>query len=79
MSALPPKADIQWWARHVRIVPKGDILRRGKERRYPFTSSARANMDCGIVRPSEGMISCYGLCPLSGHAALEIAQPNSSI
>jgi hypothetical protein len=39
MSALPPKAD---------------ILRCGKERRYSITSSARASIDCGIVRPSEG-------------------------
>jgi hypothetical protein len=79
MSAIPPKADIGKRRLDVRFVPKADILRCGKERRYSITSSARASIDCGIVRPSEGTISYCGLCPLSGHAALEFAQPNSSI
>jgi hypothetical protein len=30
MSALPPKADIAERGRHVRFVPKADILRCGK-------------------------------------------------
>jgi hypothetical protein len=34
MSALPPKADIVQRDRHVRFVPKADILRCSKERRY---------------------------------------------
>jgi hypothetical protein len=63
MSALPPKADIRQRDWDVCFVPKADILRCGKERRYSITSSARASIDRGIVRPSEGMI----------------AQPNSSI
>jgi hypothetical protein len=57
MSALPPKADITERDWHVRFVPKADILRCGKERRYSITTSAQASIDCGIVRPSEGMIS----------------------
>jgi hypothetical protein len=40
MSALPPKADIADAMRNVRFVPKADILRCGKERRYSITSSA---------------------------------------
>jgi hypothetical protein len=42
ISALPPKADIAGRQLDVRFVPKADILRRGKERRYSITSSARA-------------------------------------
>jgi len=41
MSALHPKADIHRRERHVRFVPKADILRCGKERRYSITSSAQ--------------------------------------
>jgi hypothetical protein len=41
MSALLPKADIAEYRDHVRYVPKGDILRCGKERRYSITPSAR--------------------------------------
>jgi hypothetical protein len=37
MSALPPKADIGTQSRHVRFLPKADILRCGKERRYSIT------------------------------------------
>jgi hypothetical protein len=40
MSALPPKADIAESDCHVRFVPKADILRCGRERRYSITSSA---------------------------------------
>ena len=42
MSALPPKADMDLDGRDVRFVPKADILRCGKERRYLLTSSAVA-------------------------------------
>ena len=52
MSALPPKADIGTQSRDVRFVPKADILRCGKERRYSITSSAIASTPGGIVRPS---------------------------
>ena len=52
MSALPPKADIGTHSWDVRFVPKADILRCGKERRYSITSSARASSDCGTVSPS---------------------------
>jgi hypothetical protein len=51
-SALPPKADIVQPDANVRFVPKADILRYGKKRRYSITSSARASIDYGIVRPS---------------------------
>jgi len=47
MSALPPKADIAESDWHVRFVPKADILRRSKERRYSVTSSAVASNVCG--------------------------------
>jgi hypothetical protein len=43
MSALRPKADIVGRNGDVRFVPKADILRCGKERRYSITSSARAS------------------------------------
>jgi len=39
MSALPPKADIAECDGDVRFVPKADILRCGKERRYSITTS----------------------------------------
>src|SRR6516225_9481361 len=52
MSALPPKADIGIRSRNVRFVPKADILRCGKERRYSITSSAPKSSDCGTVSPS---------------------------
>src|SRR5262249_7285998 len=41
MSALPPKADMDHDGRHVRFVPKADILHRSNLRRYSITSSAR--------------------------------------
>jgi hypothetical protein len=43
MSALPPKADIGTQSRDVHFVPKADILRCSKVRRYSITSSARAS------------------------------------
>ena len=52
MSALPPKADIETRSRDVRFVPKADILRCGKKRRYSITSSARASNEQGMPRPS---------------------------
>jgi hypothetical protein len=42
MSAIPPKADMVHQSSDVRFVPKADILRCGKERRYLITSSAVA-------------------------------------
>ena len=48
MSALPPKADIAKRYRHVRFVPKADILRCGKERRYSTTSLANLTI-CGSL------------------------------
>jgi hypothetical protein len=51
MSALPPKADIAERDQDVRFVPKGDILRCGREPRYSITSSALARSDAGTVRP----------------------------
>jgi len=33
MSALPPKADIRWCARHVRFVPIADVARYGSRPR----------------------------------------------
>jgi len=52
MSALPPKAGIGIRSRHVRFVPKADILRCSKERRYSITSSAVASSVCGNVKPN---------------------------
>jgi hypothetical protein len=52
MSALPPKADIDWRLLNVRFVPKADILRCGKERRYSITSSAIESNVGGTVMPS---------------------------
>src|SRR5215469_6081895 len=52
MSALPPKADIETQSRDVGFVPKADILRCSKERRYSITTSARDSSDCGTDRPS---------------------------
>jgi hypothetical protein len=46
MSALPSKADIAERRRHVRFVPKADILRCGKKRRYSITSSAATSRVC---------------------------------
>ena len=51
MSALPPKADIGTQSWNVRFVPKADILRCGKKRRYSITSSARATSIGGRARP----------------------------
>ena len=39
MSALPPIADIETQPWNVRFVPKADIVRCGKERRYSIASS----------------------------------------
>jgi hypothetical protein len=50
MSALPPKADIGTQPRHVRFVPKADILRCSKECRYSITSSAWARRVAGTLR-----------------------------
>src|SRR6516225_286566 len=47
-----PKADIGTQPRDVCFVPKADILRCGKERRYSITSSAMATRPGGKVRPS---------------------------
>src|SRR6516165_2409197 len=52
MSALPPKADIETQPRNVRFVPKADIVRCGKIRRYSITSSARASRVDGMVNSS---------------------------
>ena len=41
MSALPPKADIAERNRYVRFVPKADIPRCSKERRYSGNSLVR--------------------------------------
>src|SRR5262249_41665907 len=37
--------------RDVHFVPKGDILRCGRERRYSTTSSALVSRDCGMAKP----------------------------
>ena len=52
MSALLPKADIAGRCLDVRFVPKADILRCGKRRRYSITSSARMSSVGGMVIPS---------------------------
>jgi hypothetical protein len=48
MSALPPKADIGTQSWHVRFVPKADILRCGKERRYSITCEAERLGGCEV-------------------------------
>jgi len=52
MSALPPKADIGAQSWNVRFVPKADILRCSKERRYSITTSAIESTPSGISMPS---------------------------
>ena len=39
-------------AAYARFVPKADILRCGKERRYSMTLSARANSVAGTMMPN---------------------------
>ena len=51
MSALPAEADIAQRDRHVRFVPKADILRCGKGR-CSITSSARPSSGNGMQIPS---------------------------
>jgi hypothetical protein len=52
MSALPPKADINWVHHHVRFVPKADMVRCGERHRYSITSSAVASSSGGMLRPN---------------------------
>ena len=52
MSALPPKADIAEGDRHVRFVPKADILRCGGDWRYSITSVGDRHHARRMVRPS---------------------------
>jgi len=47
MSALPPKADIDFACRDVRFVPKADMVRCGERHRYSITSSARPDSGKG--------------------------------
>jgi len=50
MSALPPKADIGTRSGNVRFVPKADILRCNKERRYSITfPAARPKLGCASL------------------------------
>ena len=63
MSALPPKADIGTSLRDVRFVPKADILRCSKERRYSITALARASNAAGKVRPRS--LAVFGLITVS--------------
>jgi hypothetical protein len=51
MSALPPKADIETRSQNVRYVPKADIPRCSKERRYSITSAARSKRPVATVAP----------------------------
>src|SRR6516225_2826481 len=51
-SALPPKADMDQHGCDVRFVPKADIPRCGRDRRYSITSSAATRKLCGTVMPS---------------------------
>ena len=47
-SALPPKADIDGACWDVCFVPKADILRCGKERRYSITYEAERLGGCEV-------------------------------
>jgi len=38
MSAIHPKADMEEYSSNVRFVPKADILRCGRDRRYSIIS-----------------------------------------
>ena len=44
MSALPPKADIEWPSRSVRKVPIADSCTAANQHRYSINSSARARL-----------------------------------
>ena len=56
--ALPPKADIAERDHDVRFVPKADILRCGKERRYSITSSDVAGSNqWGAKSPSSAIFN----------------------
>src|SRR6516225_2085948 len=52
MSALPAKADIAESDRHVRFVPKADILHCGRDWLYSITSSAIESKPDGTSMPS---------------------------
>jgi hypothetical protein len=70
MSALPPKADIGTEPRNVRFVPKADILRCSKERRYSITSSANAKkftVSRGFCGTTAGV--CAWVAKRRGHFA----------
>jgi len=93
MSALPPKADIGTRPCDVRFVPKADILRCGKKRRYSITLSASERTDSGMVNPSAFAVlrlidssylvgcwigSCPGLAPLRTRSMYSAAWRNNS-
>jgi hypothetical protein len=94
MSALLPKADITERKCHVRFVPKADILRCGKERRYSITSLARNKVASGIARPiflavfrfkiSSNFVGCSigkseGLAPLANLPTYPAARANKPV
>ena len=52
MSALPPKADMDWHSNDVCFVPKADIIAVPQIATYSISSSASDRNDAGIVSPS---------------------------
>jgi hypothetical protein len=56
MSALLLKADIRNRHRHVRFVPKADILHCSKERRYSITLSASASRLGALIRAARPFV-----------------------
>ena len=53
MSALPPKADIDYHGRNVRFVPKADVSNRSKAGSYSITLSVVAINLSGMVNCSK--------------------------
>ena len=67
LAAIPPKADIRIDHQDVRFVPKADILRCSKERRYSITSSARAS-SCGSNSFETGRKRRWAMVTMLGSA-----------
>jgi len=64
MSAYPPKADMAWRHRHVRLVPQGDIRACSKSRligsRPHLEIADRRDRGCGPAGPDDYTISDGG-------------------
>ena len=63
MSALHSIADIAERDRDVRFVPKADILRCSKRRRYSITSSAATSRACAACAEISGRLATISAPP----------------